>query len=246
MWLTSHVSRAAQAHFDSTASGTPMGISYRVTPVSGTCTHMKYSNLLLGGGIACLAALSMPACGGSAPADELTVRRINVVDASGKVRLVIAGDLPGPMVRGERLKRDIEPAGVIWHDEDANESGGIAVTAVSGWKGAAQSGQVRMLTFDYTHQITDAVRFGTYETDDGTTWHGGLTVFDRRPYDAGPVTSSQGIERISLGTENGDASLVIRDAGEKERIRIGVDREGNAVIELLGDDGSVLQRLPHK
>lgn len=74
--------------------------------------------------------------------DEITVRRINLVDESGKIRLVLAGDLPDPMVRGESLERDITPAGVLWHDEDGDESGGLAVAPVSGWWGAP-SGKVR-------------------------------------------------------------------------------------------------------
>jgi len=207
---------------------------------------MKYANALCSGCFSGIAALLTLGCGTSAPPDEITVRRINIIDESGKVRLVISGDLPGPTVRGKRLKRDIAPAGILWNDEDANESGGLTATSVSGWRGTAEDGRVRMLTFDFAHQITDAVRIGTFETDDGKVWHGGLTVFDRRPIDAGPVTSSQGVERISLGTENGDASLVIRDANEKERIRVGVDREGASFIELLDTDGSVRDRLPHK
>jgi hypothetical protein len=58
----------------------------------------------------------------------LTVKRINIVDDAGEVRLVLAGALPDPMVRGERLPRVIAPAGILWHDEDGNESGGL-VTA---------------------------------------------------------------------------------------------------------------------
>lgn len=180
-----------------------------------------------------------------APAEEITVRRINVVDASGEVRFVIAGELPDPVVRGERKPRAITPAGILWHDEDGNESGGLAVTSVPGWKGAPK-GKVRMITFDFTHQITDALRLDTFESDDGETWSGGLTVFDRRPYVAGPVTSSQGRERLYLGTQNGHAGLVVRDAQERERIRIGVDPDGNAVFEILDENGTVVHRIPER
>jgi hypothetical protein len=73
-------------------------------------------------------ALGLAACQVYRPADELTLKRINIVDDAGEVRLVIAGALPDPMVRGERLPRVIAPAGILWHDEDGNESGGL-VTA---------------------------------------------------------------------------------------------------------------------
>jgi hypothetical protein len=123
--------------------------------------------------------------------DELTVKRINLVDESGEIRLVISGDVPDPVVRGERLKRVITPAGILWHDEVGNESGGIALAAVSRWQGSP-SGKVRMITFDFTHQITDGVRLGTYESDDGEVWQGGLTVYDLRPFSPAPIESSQG------------------------------------------------------
>lgn len=197
-------------------------------------------------GLACVAAATAIGCGNSGFPEEITVKRINVVDESGEVRFIIAGALPGPVVRGQRLERAIVPAGIVWHDRNGDESGGLAVAPVSGWKGAPGSGRVRMITFDFTHQITDAVRLDTFESDDGNTWTGGLTVYDRRPYEPGPVTSSQGKERIYLGTQNGDAGLAIRDSRERERIRIGVRRDGLAVIEILDEAGKVIHRVPER
>lgn len=202
--------------------------------------------VIRGAGLACVVAATGIGCGNSASPDEITVKRIKVVDESGEVRFIIAGDLPGPVVRGQRLERSIVPAGIVWHDPNGDESGGLAIAPVSGWKGTPGSGRVRMLTFDFTHQITDAVRLDTFESDDGNTWSGGLTVYDRRPYEPGPVTSSQGKERIYLGTQNGDSGLTIRDSQERERIRIGVRRDGVAVIEILDEDGEVMHRVPER
>ncbi|HJS74926.1 MAG TPA: hypothetical protein VJ921_11615, partial [Vicinamibacteria bacterium] len=126
-----------------------------------------------------------------------------------------------------------------------DESGGLIVAPVSSWKGAP-AGSVRTITFDFTHQITDAVRLETYESEDGNVWSGGLTVFDRRPYDPGPITSSQGKERIYLGTQNGNAGLAIRDAQERERIRIGVSQDGAPAIEVLDESGEVVHRWPEQ
>lgn len=205
---------------------------------------MKKAKVARDPGLAIIIAVFLTACGGSEAQDEITVRRINLVDQSGEVKLVIAAELPGPVVRGERKERDIVPAGIIWHDSGGDESGGIAVADVSGWKGASGGGKVRMITFDFTRQLTDAVRLDTFESNDGSAWSGGLTVFDRRPHQAGPVESSQGKERLFLGTQNGAAGLVIRDAEERERIRIGVGPDGIAVIEMLDEAGQVVNRLP--
>jgi hypothetical protein len=198
---------------------------------------------VLCGLLAAGAMLLTAACATPAPPEEITVKRINIVDESGETRFIIAGELPDPVVRGERHERAIVPAGILWHDEDGDESGGLAVAPVPGWKGAP-SGKVRMITFDYTHQITDAVRVGTFESDDGRRWEGGLTVYDRRPFEPGPVTRSQGVQRIFLGSENEYANLVILDTEERERIRIGVDPAGVAVFEILDENGDVVFRAP--
>ena len=207
---------------------------------------MKIARAVWAATAACIATATA-ACGEGTPsAGEITARRINIVDESGEIRLVIAAELPDTMWRGERHERSIAPAGIVWYDRNGDESGGLAVSNVPGWKGGAPEGSVRMVTFDFTHQITDAVRLDTYESADGSAWSGGLTVFDRRHVETGPVTSSQGTERVQLGTRNGDAALVIRDADEKPRIRIGVDRGGIAAIEILDDRGTIVHRLPEK
>lgn len=190
---------------------------------------MMYTSLLRVVGVTLAVALVATGCGNS---DEITVQRINIVDESGVVRLVISSELPDPVVRGERLERAIVPAGIIWHDEDGNESGGLALAQVPQWKDGGTAGSVRMITFDFTHQITDAVRLGTYESSDGDVWRGGLTVYDRRPYTPGPIESSQGVERIFLGTRNGDAVLVVHDPEGRERIRIGVDSDGEIIYSI--------------
>lgn len=176
--------------------------------------------------------------------EEITVQRINIVDEAGVERFVIASELPDPVVRGERLERSIVPAGILWHDEDGNESGGLALAEVPQWKDGGPEGRVRMISFDFTHQITDAVRIGTYESDDGDVWRGGLTVYDRRPYKAGPIQSSQGVERIFLGTKNENAGLVVHDPEGRERIRIGVDSEGKTRFELLDESGDTIFSIP--
>lgn len=204
---------------------------------------MIYIRLLRVAGLTLAVALAT-GCDSSAQQEEITAQRINIVDESGVVRLVIASELPDPVVRGERLERSIVPAGLIWHDKDGNESGGLALAEVPQWKDGAPEGRVRMVTFDFTHQITDAVRIGTYESNDGEVWTGGLTVYDRRPYKAGPIESSQGVERVFLGTRNEDAGLVVHDPEGRERIRIGVDSDGGAQIELLDENSKVIYSIP--
>lgn len=208
--------------------------------------NVKHQSVfLIIGAILAVASLST-GCRSVAMQKEITAQRINIVDESGVVRLVIASELPDPVIRGEQLERSIVPAGLIWHDKEGNESGGLALAQVPQWKDGGPEGKVRMMTFDFTHQITDAVRVGTYESNDGDVWRGGLTVYDRRPYRAGPIRSSQGIERIFLGTKNQNAGLVIHDPEGRERIRIGVDSDGGAQFEILDESGETVYSIPEQ
>lgn len=94
------------------------------------------------------------------------------------------------------------------------------------------------------YQPTDAVSMGTFETADGQVWMAGMIVYDRIPYSPGSVETTQGKRRIMLGTHNEDAGLVILDPEERERIRIGVDPDGAAMIEILDEGGEVVYRAP--
>ncbi|HEU4427333.1 MAG TPA: hypothetical protein VFT98_01145 [Myxococcota bacterium] len=182
--------------------------------------------------------LMLLACRSGDAADEITVRRINVVDEKGVVRFVIAGDAPDPILRGQRYPRAVSPAAILWHDEDGNESGGLAVAPLPDGR------TMRMITFDFTVQPTDAVRIGTFESPDGERWMAGFEAFDRNPHLPGPIETSQGVRRIVLGTENAQAGLTILDPQERERIRIGVDAKGTAVFEILDESGAVVFRAP--
>lgn len=79
----------------------------------------------------------LPVCVPAAPMDEITVKRINIIDpTTGQVQMVMAGGLPGPVVRGRQMERSIAPAGIIWHDGNGDESGGLVTAPVAAWKGA--------------------------------------------------------------------------------------------------------------
>ena len=101
---------------------------------------------------------------------------------------------------------------------------------------------VANLTFDYTYQVTDGIRMIRQESSDGTRWKAGFDIYDRRTFQPGPITSSQGVQRISLTDENENAHLVISDTDGHPRVRIGVDKTGKPSIEMLDSDGKVTYR----
>jgi hypothetical protein len=174
----------------------------------------------------------------SATFDTLTVQRINITDATGKPRLIIANSdrFPDVEVNGKVYKRSIhDTAGLLFYDSKGKENGGLALTKL-------RDDDVSNLTFDYTYQLTDGIRMSKQESPDGTRWKAGFDIFDRRAYQSEPSDSSQGIQRIALTDENQNANLIISDADGHPRIRIGVDKVGTPSIEMLGKDGKVNYR----
>jgi hypothetical protein len=166
------------------------------------------------------------------------VQRINVVDAQGKTRLVMANSarFPDVKVRGKVSKRSInDAAGLVFYDVNGEETGGVALARLGGEN-------VANLTFDYTYQLTDGIRMIKRESADGARWHAGFEIFDRRPYVAGEIESSQGVQRVALVDEDHNAQLVISDRHGRARIRIGVDATGTPTIAMLDQDGKVVYR----
>jgi hypothetical protein len=176
-----------------------------------------------------------PATPKNASFDTLTVRRINVVDAKGMQRLVIASPdrMPDAVIRGKHYKRAIgSSAGLIFYDAKGGETGGLQTSTIGG------QNQIAMV-FDYTHQPTEGIAMGKRESLDGKTWSTGLSISDRRPYHPGPIKSSDGVERVSLQDENHDAALVISDPQGHPRIRLGVDKDGKPYFKTLDEHGKV-------
>lgn len=169
--------------------------------------------------------------------DTITVQRINVADADGTTRLVIANSarLPGAIVHGKEYPRSInDAAGVLFLDAKGEETGGVAMSKL-------RDNNVATMTLDYTYQLTDGIRIWKQESVDGAKWRAAFDIFDRRPY-TGAVESSQGVHRIALADENQKAELVISDPEGRPRIRIGVDNEGEPSIVMLGPGGKEIYR----
>ncbi|MBV8684111.1 MAG: hypothetical protein JO111_14640 [Caulobacteraceae bacterium] len=173
----------------------------------------------------------------SATLDTLTVQRINVVDANGKTRFVIANSdhFPGLIARGKaQAQRSIHAAaGVVFYDENGDEAGGLVLAKL-------RDENIANMTFDYVYQPTDGVYVIRRESADGAHWQAGFGISDRRPFQPGQIESSQGVPRIALIDKDRNAQLVISDVQGHPRIRIGVDATGEPQIQTLNADGKVV------
>jgi hypothetical protein len=198
--------------------------------------------------------------------DEITVQRLNVVDANGTLRLVISNKdrmHPG-VIDGVTIDRARPVAGLIFFNDEGDEVGGLAVS------GESRDGQRRanaIFSFDQLKQ--DQTVAITYSERDGQR-SAGLQVWDRsdtplsdmiRRLNAAnaiedPVEREKAVQavratappaprRVFVGKNTQRAAVVsLADANGKPRLNLTVEPDGAARIEFLDADGKVVQRLP--
>jgi hypothetical protein len=200
---------------------------------------------------------------------EITVERINVVDANGTLRMVIANKdrmHPGVM-DGVTIDRPRPVAGMLFFNDEGDEVGGLT------WTGTMVNGQGRAnagLMFD---QIKQDQTIGiTYSEGNGQR-SAGFQIWDRsdtvrlselitklnaaNKLPAGAQrdaalaeirsTAPPGPRRVYVGkTQNKAATVALSDADGKPRLTLTVDAAGNPRIEFLDENGKVVARIPEK
>ena len=181
--------------------------------------------------------------------DEITVGRINVAGPDGVNRVILAHEMPRAPFQGELLERTVPPgmAGMIYCAANGDEVGGIGVS------GNEKSGHA-LITLDYRNTPLEAIGMATNLGPDGQdaalivkdSPTGTVNIKKIKANDETEIKRLQAmmIDRVSLGVDAHDAALVIKDRNNKKRIVIGVDANNNARIEVLDENGKIVQRLP--
>lgn len=170
--------------------------------------------------------------------EQLTVERLDIVDADGKTRVVLANQqrFPPPMLNGETFKRAVTPAGLVFYDRKGNEVGGLALTDVD-------AGKVSALAFDNPNM--DAIGLMTRIGADGEPISSGLQINQAVPSRVKVLDAArQAKRRIAIQNAGNDAEILMADAEGRDRIVMRVDRNGQARIEVLDAEGKVLFRAP--
>jgi len=200
---------------------------------------------------------------------EMTVQRLNIVDANGTLRMVLAGKdrmHPGVM-DGVTIDRPRPVAGMLFFNDEGDEVGGLTYTGtmVNG-RGRANAG----IMFDQIKQ--DQTVGITYSEANGQR-SAGFQVWDRsdtvrlselitklnaaNKLPAGAErdkaiadirsTAPPGPRRVFVGkTQDKASAIVLADAQGKPRITLMVDATGNPRIELLDEAGKVIARIPER
>lgn len=179
-------------------------------------------------GVAMLAGASRP------EPRELTLERINIVDAAGQVRLVIANAerMPPPIVNGKPLPRAVQPAGILFYDAHGTEVGGLALSSPN-------DGRLSALVFDYGY--TDAVGMLTHIDPASGDARAGI-IINSRPDPS--LSSSQAVRtaerRVTLQNHNENAELVLADPQGRPRLRLNVAPDGQPSITMLDAQGATV------
>jgi len=197
--------------------------------------------------------------------DELTVQRLNVVDANGTLRFVLSNKdrmHPGVM-DGVTINRPRPVAGMLFFNDEGDEVGGLTYTGTDDNGRRANAG----LMFDQLKQ--DQTVGITYNESNGQR-SAGLQVWDRsdqplsdlikglnaaNALPEGPARdeavkavrarAQPGPRRVFVG-KNGDkaATVSLADASGKPRLVMTVGADGTASIDFLDADGKTIQRIP--
>ena len=197
---------------------------------------------------------------------EITVERVNVVDADGTLRLVISNKErmhPG-VVDGKTIDRPRPVAGLLFFNERGDEVGGLTFTGreVDG-KPQANAG----IMFDQFRQ-DQTIGFSYSERNGERT--AGFQVWDRSDTPLGELidrlnaanrladreqremaiaaaraAAPAGPRRVFVGKmPDRSAAVSLADGEGRPRLRMVVDAAGNPRIEFLDSLGAVSARIP--
>jgi hypothetical protein len=146
--------------------------------------------------------------------------------------------IPDPVVNGKELKgmRSIKPSGLIFYDAKGNEVGGLGTAPTSG-------GKVSLMAFDWT--MGEAIGLSRWESNNGKEYSASFGIIDPPPPGVKILeAASKQQDRVVIEDVNKNARIILSDAEGKERIKLLVDRKGEAAIQILDRSGKVVFSAP--
>lgn len=197
--------------------------------------------------------------------EELTVQRLNVVDANGTLRMVISNKdkmHPG-VLDGVTINRPRPVAGMLFFNDEGDEVGGLTFT------GTDNNGRRASASFMFDQLKQDQTIGISYSEGNGQR-SAGLHVWDRseqplsdlikglnaaNALPEGPprdeavkavrAKAPAGPRRVFVGKNSEKAATVsLADANGKPRLVMTVGADGAASIDFLDADGRTVQRIP--
>ena len=198
---------------------------------------------------------------------EITVERINIVEADGTLKMVLSNSArqAPAIIDGRELMPDrTRPPGLIFFNDRGDEMGGLTYDG-----GHATSG-IGLTLDQYQQDQTVALMQQDWPGDDGTrAGLSGMKVWDRPAtsladaldaYQAAMAIEDEdeknaaltelqssgaiGTDRLFVARDvSGDAALALRDAAGVTRLVVSVSPEGDARIDFLDGTGAVVKSI---
>jgi hypothetical protein len=166
--------------------------------------------------------------------EVLRVRRIDVVDDNGVIRMTLAGNLPNAVIDGVEYQRSTPVGGIMFRDDKGNERGGVGyASALQGMVFALDHGTAEAIGFNVLKNGSTNLRLLSRPADVAAPSLGGALLPGGDQYSGVNLSMGKdGIPRVSLN-----------DVKDRPRIRMTVTPEGYGAIEFLNAEGKVIHTL---
>lgn len=207
----------------------------------------------------------------SAKFDTIDVQRINVREADGTLRMVVANNarMPGGIFHGKEYPHPNQGgrgAGMLFYNDEGTENGGLTFNGAKGPDGKGR-GAVHMSFDQYDQDQTLVLQ----QKDADGRHEAGLTILDRPEESLVGLLSDyarisalpaaerearwkaivvermqgyQGGPRLFVGKDDSRAAVLdMKDAQNRTRLRLRVAAGGEASIEFLDAEGKVRRTL---
>jgi hypothetical protein len=201
--------------------------------------------------------------------DEISVKRLNIVEPGGKYRLVLANSerFPGLFMEGKEYKHHSRAGGgMLFFNDEGDEVGGL--TYGSNSAGGQRSANAGLMFDQYKQDQTVGLQY----SESGGRRTAGLRVWDRPDYSIKPLMEMSdraahaatdaekqkirgemqafanangggGAERVFAGKTVDDAIVRLADKSGKPRLLLKVGADGMPSIEFLDPQGKVVKRI---
>jgi hypothetical protein len=194
--------------------------------------------------------------------DEIDVKRINLIEPDGRLRMVMSDKayFPGLIVKGKEYPHDRQTAGMLFFDDEGTENGGLIFGGMKNKNGRVQSWG--HLSFD--QYMGDQVAVLNAEEDQGQR-HSGIQFVDEPDIPMNLVTDALQLppdqrrakldelyagknrpqQRVYLGRRvDRSAALELKDTQGRDRIVITVAADGTPSLRFLDEYGKVVGQFP--
>jgi hypothetical protein len=212
--------------------------------------------------VLCVLLLSGSSSEKNASFDEIDVKRINLIEPDGTLRMVIAdkAHFPGLIVKGKEYPHDRQTAGMLFFNDEGTENGGLIFGGMKDKAGKVQSWG--HLSFD--QYMGDQVMVIEAGEENGER-RSALQVVDEPDIAMNLITDAlqlpsdkregrldqlfagknQPHQRVYLGRKaDRSSSLELKDTEGKARIVMTVAADGTPSLKFLDMQGKIIAQFP--